>query len=260
MQKYTFLLILSIVLTGCFDKKLSSENIKQSSQEIENSLPEGKKIAFRGAFILISTSDFDKYLDDKYSARIKKLDGKTGDEIIAEGKKLKKRIAGKINELIKDMDWLNSYARKKKAENPLIINNASYFHKKSEYYSKGENCLNISVTNKSSHAISMIQFDVKLMSKDRSIPWVEDSLSHNITGGIEPGETHPWVICPDRFGKWGNAPRARLDNYLNVDITKSYGAGLEEPIFDITGIKSTEELINKFKSELSVLDAYVKDN
>ncbi len=94
-----------------------------------------------------------------------------------------------------------------------------------------EPVIEITVLNKTAYPVSRAYFYGTLKSPGRSVPWLEDSFSYEIRGGLEPGEEATWKLAPNIFGEWADAPKNRNDMVLYVQTTRIDGAN-GEPIID----------------------------
>jgi hypothetical protein len=225
----------------------SDESFKNTVETVKKSLDVEKKKSFDDAIQTIAMSEIGNIFEvnadpNRIAQRIKdKLNGKTADEIIADSNRIiaereeKEREQANIEiaEVQKKITELE--AQRKKAEQDkeelkkLIVVRSQF------YFSKGmfsnDPVIELTVKNNTTYAISRAYFDGVLATPGRSVPWVKDSFSYKISGGLEPGEEATWKLAPNMFGEWSKAPEDRNDMVLTVTVTRIDGAD-EKAIFD----------------------------
>lgn len=101
------------------------------------------------------------------------------------------------------------------------IESARYFVRE-ESYMPGTPVIELRVTNNTGEPVSRGYFRGILQTPGRSVPWVDDTFSYSIAGGIEPGETLEWRLAPNQFGPWGNSAIPD-DAVLNVEVIRLDG-------------------------------------
>ncbi len=278
MKKLITLAVLMILVAGCWDKKIDSstdETLNSSIEAVKNSLSKEKKKEFQVAIQALVFSEIGNIYDtsatqDEMKQKIKdKLDGKTADEVIAQGNRIiaerknkeRTQALNKIEEIktkITELEKKRSAAEnaKDKLKKFNVVRSRFYF-KKSTFGDYA--VIEITVKNKTQHAVSMAYFQDVLASPGRSIPWVQDSFSHKIPGGLEPGEQATWEIYPYMSGEWRKAPKDRKDMVLTVTATRIDGAD-EKPIYNSEFSKwdkSKLEGLNKRLTKLNKAVAHV---
>ncbi|WP_249976071.1 hypothetical protein [Vreelandella olivaria] len=99
----------------------------------------------------------------------------------------------------------------------FIVQEAVFYFREGMY---GKNpVIELTVTNRTGHAVSRAYFEGVLKSPGRSVPWVRESFNYTIPGGIEPGETLTWTLSPNSFGPWAN-PSIPEDAELSVTTVR----------------------------------------
>lgn len=254
MRKCTLLIsILAILLTSC-TKKIdgsSEETLKSSIEEIKSSLDAEKKEKFEEALTLFMFHgiDFANILEDggeKTITDIKSsLDGKTANDIIAEGEKIKKEIERKKKEQAKiEIDEL--YEKRALANQDRLMlekfeikRSRFYIRKSGTYYITEEPVIELTVYNGTDKAVSRAYFTGTLASPNRSIPWLKDDFNYSISGGLEPGEEVTWSLAPNRFGEWASVD-APKDAILTVEVNRLDGPNGEE-IYSVNNFGEYEQ-------------------
>ena len=70
-------------------------------------------------------------------------------------------------------------------------------------YGPDQAVISFTLENKTTIAIKGISMEGTLQTPGRSVPWLKDSFSHDIKGGVEPGERREFDLTPNMFGEWG---------------------------------------------------------
>lgn len=243
MKKVTLLLgVIAILLSSC-SKKIdgsSEEAMKSSIEEIQKSLDDEKKEKFEESMKLIMFSglDFGKLMqeggaEEAASDMKSKLDGKTADDIIAEGEKIqaeierkkKEQAKGEIEELYQKMAQA---AKDKEMLAKFEVKRSRFYkRKKGTYYVTEEPIIELTVMNGTDKAVSRAYFTGTLASPNRSVPWIKDDFNYEISGGLEPGEEVTWYLAPNMFSDWGKVD-APKDAVFTVDVTQLDGPDGEE--------------------------------
>ena len=277
MKKLIAMLILVTLVAGCGDKKVDSstdETLKSSIEAVKSSLNEEKKKEFEDAIQALAFSEIGNILEaaanpDGMQRKIKdKLNGKTADEIIAEGnriiaerkKKEKEQALNEIEEIntkIAELEQKRSAAENAKEDLKKynVVRSRFYFQKSSFME---EAVIELTVKNQTQHAVSRAYFQGVLASPGRSVPWVQDSFNYKISGGLEPGEQVTWKLSPNMFGEWSKAPKDRKDMVLTVSVTRIDGAD-EKPIYDSEFSKWDKEKLEELNERLIELKKTVRN-
>jgi uncharacterized protein YgiM (DUF1202 family) len=271
VKKVILMAFLLPIILGCIDKKVDSSTVdsfKSSLKAIEDSLQDDeKKKKFKKAMRALRFSAIDNKLKvatnhEKLQQKIKdKLNGKTANEIIVEGnsiiseqKKKSKRTFKEIEEIkikISELEQKRSEAENTKVN---VVRSLFYFQENSIFNAP---VVELTVKNQTQHALSSISFHGVLKSPGRTIPWVKDSFSYKISGGLEPGEQATWKLAPNRFGKWGKVPKDRKDMVLTVAVTSIYGAD-ELPIYISEFSEWDKKKLNELKTQLIELETTIQ--
>lgn len=277
MKKLVVLIALSVLLTGCGEKKVDSstdDKFKESIETVKNSLTTDKKKEFEKAVQVMAFSAMGNLFEaatnpDGMQRKIKdKLNGKTADEIITEGnriiaeRKIKEREQT-ISE-IKETEKMIAELKQKQADAEKAKENLKQFNVvRSRFYFQEssfmkEAVVELTVKNETKLTVSKAYFKAVLSSPDRSVPWIVDSFNYKISGGIEPGEQVTWKLSPNMFGEWRKAPKDRKDMILTVTVTRIDGAD-ENPIYDSEFSKSDKEKFDELNQRLIELQKAVQN-
>ena len=243
MKKATLLLgVLAILVSSCAKKidGSSEEAMKTSIEEITKSLDDEKKEKFQESMQLIMFQglDFAQLMqeggvEDAAADMKSKLDGKTADDIIAEGEKIQAEIERKKKEQAKgEIEEL--YQKMAQAENDKemlakfeVKRSRFYKRKTGTYYVQEEPIIEITVMNGTDKAVSRAYFLGTVASPNRSVPWIKEDFNYEISGGLEPGEEVTWYLTPNMFSDWGKVDTPK-DAVFTVDVTQLNGADGEE--------------------------------
>ncbi len=89
-----------------------------------------------------------------------------------------------------------------------------------------EPIIELTVVNNTGHAVSKAYFNGIIASPGRSVPWLEESFSYSISGGLEPGEEASWSLAPGRYSsKWDrDSVEAPDDAIFTVTVERLDGA------------------------------------
>ncbi len=249
-----FLGVIVILLSSC-TKEIdgsSEEAMKSSIEKIKKSLDAEKKEKFEESMKLIVFHglDFRKLMqeggtEETVSDMKFKLDGKTADDIIEEGEKIqveierkkKEQAKGEIEELYQKMEQAEK--DKKMLTKFEVKRSRFYKRKKGTYYVREKPIIELTVVNGTDKAVSRVYFTGILASPDRSVPWIKDYFSYEISGGLEPGEEVTWYLAPNMFSDWGkvNAPK---DAILTVEVRQLDGPNGEE-IYSVNNFGEDEQ-------------------
>lgn len=237
-NKALFLITITILLASCAKRidTSSEEKMQASIAEVKMSLDDQKKKQFEEALQLIimngmnlegllsGESDGDDIIQDYKDL----LDGKTADEVIAEGQRIRAEMeARKKAEAKSEIEEL--YAKQRQAEKnrklleKFEINRSRFYKRKEgEYYITEQPIIELTVFNGTDQAISRAYFTGTLASPDRSVPWLKDDFNYEISGGLEPGEEVTWYLAPNEFSDWGTVDAPR-DAILTVEVNQVDG-------------------------------------
>lgn len=228
-----------VLLAACAKPTIDAstdEAMKASVAKVRESLPEGKRDEFDKAVELVALSqlDFKTLMTDGATGanttvgRMKSsLNGKTGAEVIAEGKRIEEERKAKerVQALaeIKELQEKKSSAESAKVELAKFQVIRSRFYKQKREYLGEQPIIELSVRNGTGHPVSRAYFAGTLASPSRSVPWMKDTFNYSISGGLEPGEEASWSLAPNMFSDWGKV-EAPADAVLTVEVEKLDGA------------------------------------
>jgi len=231
----------------------SDEAFKKSAETLKATLSAEKKeefdravmaVAFDGSNLLEIAADA-----DGVKRRMRdRLNGKSAVEIIEAAKKIQSKRAedqsDQISSEIRELEQKKAAAEgAKKALQAFKIERSRFYFAESGF-STGP-VIEISVINNTKSAVSRAYFHGVLATPGRSVPWVEDEFSYEISGGLEPGESQTWKLSPNMFGAWSKAPKDRNDMVFTATVVRidgSDGEALINADFSEKGAKRLLEL------------------
>jgi hypothetical protein len=201
-------------------------------------------VAFDGSNLLEIAADADgakRRMRDR-------LNGKSAAEIIEAAKHIQlERVAAQSNQIsseIKELEQKQAAAiQAKKALQAFKVERSRFYFAESGF-STGP-VIEISVVNNTDSAVSRAYFHGVLATPGRSVPWAEDNFNHEISGGLEPGESQTWKLSPNMFGAWSKAPKDRKDMVFTVTVVRidgSNGDALIDADFSDEDAKRLREL------------------
>ena len=265
MSKQLILLpFIMLFIVGCSDPKIdasSDELMKESIEKVRQSLPEDKRAEFDDALKVLAFSQISLkglFADGASGVRTTEgkmkdaLNGKSGEEVIAEAERIKKerkekektQALSEIQELEEKQEKVNS-AKNKLAKFEVI---RSRFYKKKQEFMGEHPIIELTVKNGTSHPISRAYFKGTLASPNRSVPWLVETFNYRISGGLEPGEEAEWSLSPNQFSEWGTVD-APADAILTVEVEQLDGAD-GEPLFSSRNFSERDaKRLKKLKEE-----------
>ena len=249
------LLLLVVVLAlACAPPKIDTstdEKMKESIARVRESLPEGKRGEFDDALrdLALADLDFSDFMAqgqnpnaDLLGAKMKKrLDGKTGEQVLADAAKLKaERERKQREEALAEIRELQQKAAAASAAKQQL---AAFRVTRSRFYLDSSSfitqpVIELSVTNGTPKAVSRAYFHGVVASPGRAVPWISDDFNHEIRGGLEPGESATWKLEPNMFSAWSTKTPA--DAVLTVDVVKLDGAD-GKTLYDAEGLSEHEQ-------------------
>ena len=248
-----FISLIAILLSSCAKKidGSSEEAMKSSIEEIKKSLDYEKKEKFEESMrlIMFQALDFGKLMqeggaEETVSDMKSKLNGKTADDIIAEGEKIKAEIEikkkeqakGEIEELYEKMEQAE---RDKKMLAKFEVKRSRFYKRKGAFSVFEDPIIELTVLNGTDKAISRAHFTGTLASPNRSVPWIKDDFSYEISGGLEPGEEVTWYLDLNMFSDWGKV-KAPKDAVLTVEVKRLDGPEGEE-LYSVSNFGQNEQ-------------------
>ncbi len=281
MKKFLCLVVMAFLLSGCADPKIdvSNEEIqKKSIEKVRNALSEQKRSEFDNAMKIIVFSSVNLFnpKESEYAMKnaVQTLQGKTGNDVIAEGKRIKEERAAKEKEQaakeredvlgkIKDLESKKALVETAKAELAKFkIISASFYKKDKKIMDRvigKEPAIDLKVKNETGYPVSRAYFTGTLSSQGRAVPWLREDFNYSISGGLEKGEEVTWHLAPNPYGKWGTATSEAPDNaVLTVEVVRLDGAD-DKALFDSKDFSdSEEESLKTMKTKLSKIDALLQ--
>ncbi len=283
IHKIIIPLLLLVSLSGCNEPKIDTttdETMKSSIQKVKTSLSVDKQEEFDKSIKILMFSQIDmknifanavagKSMDkDKMLNDMKKsLNGKTGLEVISlateaknkrtEQKKARedKRIVEKKNYELSELEALKTkqmlYEKTKSELSKFKIISSTFTQEpSSQYSSRIQPTIELTVKNETKFPISRAYFKGTLQSKGRSIPWLVKDFNYEISGGIEANEKRTWRLAPNRFSEWGTVDSPK-DAIFTVEV---------EQLDGVNGIElfSTRNFTDRDKTRLKELESKYK--
>lgn len=291
MKSLRYILLLCLLFfVSCSKKTIdasSEEAMKESIEELKKDLSKEEKEKFESSLLLVALSGdnlFELSADSEATKRRMqdRLDGKTAQEVIAEGEKIKlereakqkkaeierqkreeqrlaeekqrqkereakeqEQIVTEINELEKKKGIATEASKKLKK---FKVKSSKFYFQKSSYSTKP--VIELSVSNGLDIPVASVHFDAVLATPGRSTPWVDEGFNYSISGGLEPGEEAIWKLAPNMFGEWGKAPKDRNDMVLTLTVAKiknHKGESLLDGTFSEYDQKRLDELYKQKK-------------
>jgi PBP1b-binding outer membrane lipoprotein LpoB len=231
--------LLAVFLGACNKPTVdtsSDESMKASIAAVRESLSTAKKAKFDDAIkqLAFDQLDFKSLFTlgatgvDSVTARMKSaINGKTGDQIIAEAAQLTvKREQNQKEQALVEIKELEEKERKAAADRKHLekfqVIRSRFYTTKQEFFGE-QPIIELTVRNGTPQAISRAFFKGTLASPNRNVPWHEDTFNYSIAGGLEPGEEAKWKLSPNMFSGWGktNAP---VDAVFTVTVERLTGA------------------------------------
>ena len=229
------LTFVAIFFVGCSDPKVdasSDETMKTSIAKVRKSLPVDKKVQFDEAVQLMAFSKIDLKsilaegatgVGNLKSKMKESVNGKTGEQIIAEATQIKlererqqkEQALQEIKEL-EEKRQLSVVAREQLKSFKVL---RSRFYKQKQEYVGEQPIIELTVQNGTSSAVSRAYFSGTIASPNRSVPWHQDTFNYSISGGLEPGEEAFWSLAPNMFSDWGKV-KAPSDSIFTVTVER----------------------------------------
>ena len=97
------------------------------------------------------------------------------------------------------------------------------FHKAEDAIGMKKPVIDLSIENGTSYPIKRASFRGIINSPGRSVPWIDETFSYEISGGVEPGESADWSLAPNMFSEWGKVDPP-TDSIFTVTVTSLEGA------------------------------------
>jgi hypothetical protein len=130
-----------------------------------------------------------------------------------------------------------------------------------------ERVIDLTIANNLDQAISGVKLYGTYKSQNRSVPWEKGTVSFNISGGVEPGETMEMVLTPNPISDWAQTDirkEAKLKfKALKVkgpqgeaiaQVSKGMVADFENPVQATrSALKNQAEKVKKLESKIASL-------
>ena len=266
--------VVALALTGCAEPKIDTstpESTQTSIAKVRESLPQDKRAEFDAGLQAVMASQIDvtailfqslspggPSVSD-YEAKFKKaINGKTGNEIIAEAKRIKderenkkadEAVKAKDDQRIRDLVKISDLEQKRAdylvAQGQLKNFEVSraLVYKPTDALERLSNpvVIELTVKNGTPKPISRAYFTGTLASPGRAVPWHKEDFNYTIPGGLEPGEQAAWKLAPSFLSNWQKV-EAPTDAVLTVTVNRLDGAD-GKSLYSTAIFDSTDEVI-----------------
>lgn len=255
----TLLILITSLLASCSNPRIdtsSKDSMKSSMEKVRQSLPEDKREEFGRALQIIVFSQ----MKDIYTSQMpfpldstqkfeELVNGKTGLEIIASAEDVKQKLLEEqkksILQEIKGLEAKKASAENDKLQMAKFKVVRARFYKQKRPYSVREEELIIELTmkNGTTHPVSEGYFIGTLTQPERAVPWLQESFSYSIPGGLEPEEEVNLRLTPSYSSEVGTVDIPQ-DAIFTVEVKQLNGAS-GKPLF--SECKFTQEDEKKLK-------------
>jgi len=256
-------LFLAFVLVGCSEPTIDKDRPKESLAEVKADLSEEKLQSFEDAWSTITMGAASQAMSDAFSGEpspenafdsyLSRVDGMTAEEVIALADSIEQaRKREERREAVSRIEELRAQKRKaQRAQDSLsqlwVVR--SRFRMRDQQFGSPQPIIEVTVENKTDHAISRAYFDARLESPDREVPWVEERFNYKISGGIEPDEQQTWKLAPNQFSEWGDVEER---SGMELTVAPFRVDGPEgEPLFEAEWSEDQQEDLESLLDEYS---------
>ncbi|QEI06860.1 hypothetical protein FXN63_14215 [Pigmentiphaga aceris] len=268
-------LLFVFMLSACTETRLdgsSDASLRSSVAKMRGSISADKRAQFDHALLSIGFGSINLKLLDKVGTPeaaniglspsvLLALDGKNVAEVLATAEEITARR--KEVEKIIGLDNISRLQQKKERHEAALAQLALFEVSKASFkllpqrYGRPKPLIEMTVTNRTNHAISRAYFEGTVKSPGRSVPWIKEEFNYSIPGGLEPGETVSWSLAPNEYGPWGKT-EVPADAIMTVTTTQLDGPDNKTiaASSDITSLKvftSEDELqLNQLRRKFEV--------
>lgn len=255
-------LAVALLLSGCSEPTIdatSKELLKQTSEEVRSSLPESKRSDFDKAMQVLALSKLDLgalFAEGAAGAgnlesRIRdELHGKTGPEILAAWKRLEAERQKEREERerrkheeglaeIRELEDKKAQAENAKAQLKRFAVLSSELIMEERKYGRDQPIIKMTIRNGTPYPVARGYFRGVVSSPGRAVPWLEETFSYEIPGGVQPTEEKTWRLAPNSYSDWGRV-EVPADAVLKVSVEQLDGAD-GEPIYSARAFSERDE-------------------
>ena len=267
MRKVLCILVVGTFALGCGSEPRidtsSDAAMETSIEEVRSTLSSEEKEKFDEALQVLAFSGVT--LENLFTegitggaaglqGRVKEtLQGKSASEVIAAADSIHRERAVKEREQalqeIAELEEKQAEAAGARQELAKFEVQRSRFSNRENVLGMDEPIIELTVRNGTAHAISRAYFLGTLASPGRSVPWLKETFSYRIRGGLEPGEQASWRLAPNMFSDWGQVD-VPGDAILTVEVVELDGPDGEtlfsSEVFDEDDAERLAELKAKF--------------
>jgi len=255
VSKRTLFALAILVFVACAKPTIDTstdEAMRRSVAKVRESLPEEQRDDFDNAIRDLALADIDiqDFLaqgpspsPEALAGKMKqRLQGKTGEQILADAEKLREERERKERE--QALGEIAELEQKLAAAEAAKQRLAAFSVTRSRLYrdTRGfmpEPVIELSVTNGTESPISRAYFHGVVASPGRSVPWIRDDFNYSIPGGLEPGESATWKLSPNMFSGWGT--KVPPDAVFTVAVVRLDGPE-GKTLYDAEGLSESEQL------------------
>lgn len=243
------------VLSGCGEPKVDASSeaaAKASIAEITESLSGEKRASFERAVKIVAFQGIDvgailagtQTAESLKGDMLKKLDGKTADQVIATADAIvAERAAREKQQAVEEIKELEARAqaadRAQDALKSFSVTRSRFYISDGQYSFQRKPVIELSVENGTGQPVSRAYFKGTIASPGRAIPWLQENFNYQIPGGLESGEKADWALNPNMFSDWGKV-QAPSDAIFTVEVVRLDGAD-GNPLYDATGLSEREQ-------------------
>ncbi len=215
-----FVVTALVLLGGCGGPTIdasSDEALKQSIENVRQALSDSERAKFDEAISILALSQIDMktLLADgvlgsgSLEGKVRQsLDGKTGEQVIAEAERIRTERKGKDRQQALD-EIQELEAKRAKTEiareqlKEFKVLRSRFYLRERQFMGK-QPVIELTVKNGTQVAVSRAYFEGTLASPNRSVPWHKEAINYTIPGGLEPGEEADWTLVPNMFSDWAD--------------------------------------------------------
>ena len=108
--------------------------------------------------------------------------------------------------------------------------------------------IELTVQNGTDHSVKGASFRGVLATPGRAVPWIDDTFSYEISGGLEPEEKTTWRLAPNMFSDWGKV-EIRPEAVFTVTVVRLEGSDGEELFGDARFGEHDEKRLAEFEEK-----------
>jgi hypothetical protein len=176
------------------------------------------------------------------------LKAKAEAKAAAEQKEQEAKKRAQAEAEIGDLEKKRSESERAKVELAKFVVSKARFKKVKRYFNL-DPIIELSVKNGTDKPISAVYFMGTLATPGRAVPWLKESFSYKISGGLEPGESANWNLAPNMFSEWGKVEGAP-DMVLTVEVLRLDGADGSE-LYSLTFSDEDQKRLDALRASVA---------